>query len=343
MTATSNSLPPIAEDFISTIEKAVAERERAYALTASLVERGVRNVFLVGCGGSLYATYPSQFLFETSNSPLITSHLTANEFNYRRPARLGSDSVVIVASHSGGTAETVQAIETARSAGAAAVIGVTKSPDSKLGQGVDEVFTYGSDHTVWEPKHVLLANLAHGLLFASTGSEDPALKEAYAALPQAARTALDESDDLGHEIAGALHGEPIIYVLGSGPVEGVARCLSMCYLQEMQWIHSGAFNSGEFLHGAFEVVTDEVPVIVFIGEDATRPMGERDIEFLKQYTSKLHVVDSRSLSLEGVPDGLRGEIAPIALGAIVSRLARHFESFTGHDLDTRRYMGKVRY
>lgn len=105
----------------------------------------------------------------------------------------------------------------------------------------------------------------------------------------------------------------------------------------------GRLQRGEFFHGAFEVVTGDVPVILFAGEDATRPMAERALKFLKQYTSKVFFVDSRELSLPGVPEAVRGEVAPIALGAIVSRLAKHFESVRGHDLELRRYMFKVEY
>ena len=154
---------------------------------------------------------------------------------------------------------------------------------------------------------------------------------------------LKEQDPRSREIAEQLQDEPVIYVLGAGPVEGVARCLSMCYLQEMQWMHSGAFNAGEFFHGAFEVVTDDVPVILFAGEDSTRPMADRALSFLRKYTKKTFLVDSRDLSLPGVPQGARAEVAPIALGAIVSRLAKHFESVRGHDLELRRYMFQVEY
>jgi len=343
MSESALPMKPIQEDFVETTRRAVAQRDRAREVTSRIVERGIDNVYLVGCGGSLYATYPVHFLLDTVAENLNVFQLTSNEFNFRRPRRLGTRSLVVVASHTGRTKETVAAIKTAREAGAA-VLGVTRLTDSPLATGVDEAFTYGSDHTVWEPKHVLLANIGHGLIEASGTSEDKAMiAAAYDALPEAMEVGLKEQDPRSREIAEQLADAPIIYVLGAGPVEGVARCLSMCYLQEMQWMHSGAFNAGEFFHGAFEVVTDDVPVILFAGEDSTRPMAERALSFLRQYTKKAFLVDSRDLSLPGVPDAARAEVAPIALGAIVSRLAKHFESVRGHDLELRRYMFKVEY
>jgi fructoselysine-6-P-deglycase FrlB-like protein len=336
-------LRPLNDDFVETVKSAVSQRERARQLTSDAVKRGVDKVYFVGCGGSLYATYPAQFLVDTIAEHVTAFHYTSSEFNLRKPRQLGEQSLVVVGSHSGSTRETIEAVSVARQAGAT-VFGVTRSTESALAKAVDEVFTYGSEHTVWEPKQVLLANIAHGLIQASGTHEDVGtLALAYDALPEAIFQGLVEYEARSHEIASELKDEPIIYVLGSGPVEGAARCFSMCYLQEMQWTHSAAFNSGEFFHGAFEVVNDDVPVILLAGEDATRPMAERARSFLGKYAKKNFVIDSRELSLPGVPKSARGEVAPIALGAIVTRLSRHFESQTGHDLDSRRYMTKVDY
>jgi fructoselysine-6-phosphate deglycase len=174
MSESALPMKPIQEDFVETTKRAVAQRDRAREVTARIVERGIDNVYFVGCGGSLYATYPVQFLMDTVADNLSAFRLTSNEFNFRRPRQLGERTLVVVASHTGRTKETVAAIDTARSAGAA-VIGVTRLPDSPLATGVDEAFTYGSDHTVWEPKHVLLANIGHGLIEASGTEEDTAM------------------------------------------------------------------------------------------------------------------------------------------------------------------------
>ena len=108
------------------------------------------------------------------------------------------------------------------------MLGVTSLAGQPLATGVDEAFTYGSDHTVWEPKHVLLTNIGHGLIEASGTPEDKeAIAAAYDALPEAMELGLKEQDPRSREIAEQLADAPIIYVLGAGPVEGVAavfRC-----------------------------------------------------------------------------------------------------------------------
>ena len=117
----------------------------------------------------------------------------------------------------------------------------------------------------------------------------------------------------------------------------------MCYLQEMQWKHAAGFNTGEFFQGAFEVVNDDVPVILWLGEDASRPMAERGRKFLETYCKKARYVDVADLALPSVPADLRPVVSPLVVGALASRLAQHYESVRGHDLEQRHYMFKVEY
>lgn len=344
--ASENGVKPVADDFEETIRLAGSQRGRVREVAEKAARDGVRNVFLVGSGGSHYAQSPAQYLLMQKARSFTPFRLNSNEFNHLHAAPLGPDSLVVVGSHSGTTKETLEAIDVARAAGVKTVVGMTREQDSALGSKVDVAFTYGSKHTVWEPKQIYFGLLARELLRAFGDVDEKETEEAaegYLALDGALSTALKEADESNHTIATSLAHEPITYVLGAGPVEDVARCLAMCYLQEMQWLHAAAFNAGEFFHGAFEVITDEVPVILYLGEDSSRPVAERAARFVREHTKKAFLVDSTDLSLAGVPAAARPEIAPIALGSLVSRLAQHYEAVTGHSLETRRYMFKVEY
>ena len=72
-------------------------------------------------------------------------------------------------------------------------------------------------------------------------------------------------------------------------------------------------------------------------------MGERAKQFLEKYDKKAQYVDVRDLELPGIPQSVRGAVSPIVVGALANRLAQHYESVRGHDLETRRYMFKVEY
>jgi fructoselysine 6-phosphate deglycase len=340
------TLAPVPSDLESTIDAALGQRAHVGSVVKEAVGDGIANLWFIGCGGSLYASSSAADVMAGKGKSVATYRMNSDEFNYGAPAALGAGSLVVVGSHTGTTAETVRAIDTARSRGVRAVLGITRDPESPLAAKADHAFTYGSKHTVWEPKQVFLAQIAHSVLLASgdeTQQDHDAALDAYTGLGGAILSAIAESDAGFAELATAMASKPIIYVLGAGPSEDVARCLSMCYLQEMQWIHSAAFNAGEFFQGAFEMVTEETPVILFLGQDHSRPIAERAQAFLARYTSHQWNVDLASLTLPGLPAAYRAEVGPIVLGALGSRIAQHFEAVTGHDLKTRRYMFKVEY
>ena len=340
--STTLPLAPIPSDVESTIEFTLAQNERAQQLVASAVATGLRNVWFVGCGGSYTGHIPAAYLLET-NSVVPTYILNSDEFNTRKPAQLGAGSLVITGSHTGTTKETVRAANLAREAGAT-VASISREATSPLAQAAHAAFSYESKTTVYAAKQVLGMQFAHAVLEQTGQAGDwTASRTALEALPHALLVTQQEGEELSARIANAIKDAPNTYVLGAGPSWAGAYGLSMCYLMEMQWMHSGAFNSGEFFHGAFEIVTEDTPVILFQAEDASRPMGERARVFLEQYTSQLHVIDSKDFSLPGVPTHKRGEVSAIATGTFTTRLAKHLEFVRQHSLDTRRYMFKVQY
>lgn len=341
-------LPPksVASDLESTISGALAQRARVSSIVAEAASGGLKSVFFVGCGGSLYDSSPIGDVMAARGRSVVAYRMDSGEFFYDPPAALGRDSLVVVGSHTGTTPETIKAIQVARARCARAVLAITRDPGSPLATSADHAFTYGSEHTVWEPKQVYLAQIGHGVLLASgdeSQADHDAALDAYSGLAGAILDAIAASDDYLAELATALASEPVIYVLGAGPAEDVARCLSMCYLQEMQWLHSAAFNANEFFHGAFEMVTDQTGVMLFLGQDHSRPIAERARAFLDKYAGRAWTVDLADLALPGIPEAYRGEVGPLVLGALASRIAQHFEAVTGHDLNIRRYMHKVEY
>src|SRR5262245_40106682 len=122
-------------DFRHITEAAVAQRERISTI-AKTAAKAMRNLFLVGCGGSLNDFSAVSYLADRA-AQFPTFCLNSEEFNRRRPALLGSDSIVLVASHNGTTGETIEAARFARAAGAR-VIGFTKNETTKLAAECDE-------------------------------------------------------------------------------------------------------------------------------------------------------------------------------------------------------------
>ena len=326
-------LKPIDADTVDKLTATVAERSAIADVVRDVVDRGLRNVYFVGAGGSIICSYPAHYLLQQKAS-FPAFQLQSDELNTSVPALMGEGSLVVLASYTGTTKETVAAAKTAKATGAT-VIAAAK-PGSPLAEAVDVSFTGKSD---------LFELVVAFELLAATGADvdSTAVDQALEALPQAVRHAIEQAEPQLADIAEAFKDEPITYVLGSGPSYGWAYGLAMCFLQEMQWKHAAAFNSGEFFQGAFEMVDDDTAVLLWLGDDASRPMGERAKQFLEKYDKKAQYVDVRDLELPGIPQAVRGAVSPIVVGALANRLAQHYESVRGHDLETRRYMFKVEY
>jgi fructoselysine-6-P-deglycase FrlB-like protein len=335
-------LAPIPTDLQETIQFTLDQNPCAQEAVAGAVTRGLRNVYFLGCGGSYTGHIPAAYLLET-RSTVPTYILNSDEFITRKPVQLGKGSVVVVGSHTGTTRETVEAARMAKDAGAS-VFSVSLSAVSPLAEISDVAFSYESKSVAYPAKQVLGAQIAYAILEQTGHPGDfVASRTAMLALPDALLRTLQEGEELCERIAADLKDSTNTYVLGAGPNWASAYGMSMCYLMEMQWMHSAAFNSGEFFHGAFEIVDQETPVILFQGEDPSRLMGERARKFLSQYTKSFYLIDSANFSLPGVPTAQRGEVSAIATGAITSRLAKHFEFARQHSLEARRYMFKVEY
>jgi fructoselysine 6-phosphate deglycase len=328
-------------DFRRIVESAIAQSDHINDVAKSAVA-GMRNLFLVGCGGSLNDFSAASYRCDRS-ALFPTLCLNSEEFNRRRPPLLGPGSVVLIASHNGTTAETIDAARWSRAAGAR-VIGFTKDETTKLAAECDDVFTYRSDRTILAPKQVLIGLMVAALLRETNSKLDFAeMQKAYAAVPAALELAVQEAEASLYEIAVAFAEEPLTYVLSAGPNQGVGYGFAMCYLMEMQWKNAAWFNANEFLHGAFEVVQADTAVLLFKGEDETRPVIDRVEVFLNKNTRRCCVIDSKDYSLPGVPAAMRGEISPIILATLSKRLAEHYQAVTGHSLKDRRYMFKTTY
>lgn len=333
--ATAQPVKPIDPEDLERASATVALRDELDAYVASLVEQGLRNIYFVGAGGSLICSYPAHYVL-TQRSDIPAFQMQSDELNAAQPALMGEGSIVVLASYTGTTKETVAAARTARSTGATVVTAAKEG--TPLAEAADRNFVAKSD--------IFELMLAYAVLKATgklTGAQADAVNSSLEALPEALRGAAEQSDQLLASVADKFKDDPVTYVLGSGPNQAWAYGMAMCYLQEMQWKHAAGFNAGEFFQGAFEVVDDDSAVILWLAEDASRPLAERARDFLDTYAKRAAYIDTKDVDLPGISTDVRPDLTPLVVAALASRLAQHYEAVRDHDLKTRRYMFKVDY
>lgn len=333
---------PLAEDLEATMEHTVAQADALREFVASAVRSGITRVYLLGCGGSYYSTFPAQELLESRTTQLTSAKMTSGEFNHRVLAGLDEKALVVCSTHSGATPETLEAAHRAKRHGAT-VVGIARSGEPAIGETSDLLLDYPSSVTVTEPKaiHFMLVALAALEAVGDLVSADDVWR-AVQVLPKALAGAKAETAEIGRIIGQQWRDTHLVYVLGAGPNFGAANSLAQCYLQEMNWLDAAAVHAGDFFHGPFEIL-GRWPVLLLMGEDETRPMAERTRAFIEHYYPTTAVVDSRTFSLPGIPEDLRGLFSPLAVASAARRLLDHCAAERGHDSSIRRYMYKVQY
>lgn len=308
-------------------------------------EKAIDRVYFVGCGGSSSIMYASKYVLDRESETIDSDLYSSNEFVHRNPRKLNEKSLVITCSHFGKTPETVEAARFAREKGAITV-SLTFDAESPLAQVSEHVIVYedGKDAKYLNEAQSVMLELVFGLLEIKEGNEK--FSELLSSLENLDQILVQEKAKFlasAKEFALSYKDEKVIYTMASGANYGIAYWFAICLLMEMQWIHSHALHAGEYFHGPFEVLDKEVPVILLLGLDETRPLEERSLEFTQKYGERLVVLDAKEFDLTGVAESIKGYIAPLVLQAILRQYAEELAEIRNHPLSTRRYMWKVPY
>lgn len=338
-----SDLIPVPDDFEACVQHAIDQDDKARALVDQAVARGIEKVYLVGCGGSHFGTYPAFDLLDRYATGITAQRITSAELTSRNPSGLNERALVVAASHSGNTPETVAAAEFAKSKGAL-VAGISRIGDNGLSRIGDVHLDYPDTISITEPKLVHNEQIALALLEAFGAAEKAAdIRSGIAALPTALRAVKDEVAEAGERVADLLEDAPLSYIVGGGPAYGMAKMMSWCYFQEMSWMNSAAINAGDFFHGPLEMVLDDTTVVTLLAEDSSRALGERVVRFTENYTKNAAAIDTAKFSLPGIPAAARPDLSVVALMSAERRVLDHVAARRGHDTSQRRYMYKVAY
>lgn len=319
--------------------------EQVSVILDAVSKRKIERVFFVACGGSLAVLYPAKYIIDTESATLSSDMYSSNEFIHRNPKTLGENALVVLCSLSGTTPETAKAAEHARSHGATTVA-FTEDVTSPLANASEFVieFKWGNDHDPFIHNYSLLYQLTYGLL-AKRGeyAQLEKIVDGLMSLQTVFDKAREQYREKAAQFATNFKDDSVIYTMGSGINYGVAYSFTTCILLEMQWIHSHVIHAGEYFHGPFEILDENVPVILLLGIGETRPLDERALAFSKQYGERLVVLDANDLDLSDVPSEARAVIAPIVLNFVLRRYAEELAAARNHPLSKRRYMWQVSY
>ena len=317
-------------------------RKKAEEVADEVCKEGFSNIFFTAVGGSFS---PMMSIYESSKqlTTLPIYFEQAAELLARGHKCLNQDSLVITLSKSGDTKETVE-IAKKLNAENIRVICCTKNLSSPLANHCKYVVPMQHENGV-EYEYIVLYWVFFRILYNKGQFDDyESFADSLSALPENLLKIKAQFEPKAEEIAKEHYNAPIQYWIGSAEMWSEVYLFSMCILEEMQWIKTKSVTSAEFFHGTLELIEKDTSVFLVKSEGKCRVLDERVERFVSKYSDKLVVIDTAEYALDGVDSKFRWLIAPLMVSTcLVDRLAFHFEKYTKHDLDFRRYYRQFEY
>ena len=289
----------------------------------------------------------------TSDAPiaLLASKLpvfveNAAEFLTTGNKKFTNKSVVIISSVSGNTKEMVELVDRVHEKGAK-VFSFIDNPGTTLTQPdkQDYLIVYPMNEQL---KFYMVANY---LMYKNGEFDDYDRynKEMEANLADVLAQVEKDSDEWAYEYAKNKvafwkeHKDLPHYFIGSGNQYGATYSYAMCYWEEQMWIRTKSISCQEFFHGMQEIIVEDTPVTLFMGEDEQRPLAERVAKFLPRVNANYTIIDTKEHELKGISPEFRGTISHLVMHGVNNRVDAYMELFLRHPLSIRRYYRQFDY
>ena len=223
-----------------------------------------KSIHIVACGSAYHAgLLGKSFLEQYLDFPIIAS--TASEYRYSKNF-INNNTLVILISQSGETADTLAALRLAKEKGAK-TIGIVNVVGSSLARECDEVvyINAGCEIAVATTKAYTLQVLTLSLMAFKLGIEKKLidddniekLRKEYLSLPKEIDKLLKKDYQ---KIAKKIYKSKSIFFIGR--LMDYYSCLEgSLKLKEISYIHSETYPAGELKHGTISLIEEKTPVI----------------------------------------------------------------------------------
>ena len=313
--------------------------------------RKIRHLVIVGCGTAYHAGLLASYYIEQFTPEVTVEVVIASEYRYRS-AYIPEDSVALIVSQSGETADTLACLREIKKQGVRTV-GIVNAIGSTIAREVDGG-TYvhvGPEISVASTKAFtsqVIAMVMFGLTIAQAKGVKSAVLGPYvkeiAALPEAIRTVLDvvpkEVQKIAKKYAKYEHaiylGRDTAYPTA---MEGALK------LKEVSYVDANAYAFGELKHGPLALVDDRFFEMVLLPAGVLYDKAVSNIQEVLARGGHVVVVtnaDGFDLPVESVIR-LGGEIeifAPLLMNLVSQLFAYYVTVAKGLNVDQPRNLAK---
>ena len=251
-----------------------------------------QRIVMVACGTSWHACLVGEYLFEDLARINVEVEY-ASEFRYRNPI-INENDIVIAVSQSGETADTLAALELAKSKGAT-ILGICNVVGSSISRitdagsythagpeiGVASTKAFTAQVTVLT---LMALSLAHKKGTLSESKFRTMLSE-LEVIPDKVKRVLERNAEI-EEIAKIYKDANNALYLGRGssfPValEGALK------LKEISYIHAEGYPAAEMKHGPIALIDEEMPVFVIATKGTSYEKVVSNIQEVKARKGKI--------------------------------------------------------
>ena len=237
--------------------------------------RDISSIVMTACGTAWHAALVGKFMIEQiARVPVQVDY--ASEFRYREPV-LDARMLLVAISQSGETADTLAAMELARSAGVRtlAIVNAVGSQATRVATAGSLMLHAGPEIGVASTKaftamlvgqYLLALRIAQARGVLTPATMRPHLRALIALSSQVGAVLNDGTDyaalaeSLQHTSSALFLGRQLSYPIA---LEGALK------LKEISYIHAEGYPAGEMKHGPIALIDDRLPVICIAPQDAS--------------------------------------------------------------------------
>ena len=226
----------------------------------------IRRIYIIACGSAYHVGMVGKYVIEGLAKIPVEVDL-ASEFRYRNPI-LEEDSIAIIVSQSGETADSLAALRLAKERGVP-VMGIVNVVGSSIARESDYIlYTYaGPEISVATTKAYSTQLIAMYLLAVESAmvkgviGEDryKELLEEMGTLPEKIQKTLDDKERIQWFASKYANAKDIFFI-----GRGIDYAISMegsLKMKEISYIHSEAYAAGELKHGTISLIEDGTLVV----------------------------------------------------------------------------------
>ena len=261
--------PKAVQDTISVYLKDKEEGKAISFAEAGLTDEllaGLERIYIVACGSAYHVGVAGKYVIESLSGIPVETDL-ASEFRYRNP-RLMKNSLVIIVSQSGETADSLAALRLAKERGVP-VLSIVNVLGSSIARESDYVlYTYAGPEISVATTKAYSAQLAVVYLLAvqcamvqgAIGEERyEELTGELLALPDKIEKALENKERIQWFASKYANAKDIFFIgRGLDYAIGMEGSLKM---KEISYIHSEAYAAGELKHGTISLIEEGTLVV----------------------------------------------------------------------------------